>query len=452
MKSFLKVLIGGFMAFHGPTRRWAMDRVNDISTIAITCFIFALIFLILGIAPFWLAILVSFLPLIIFGGAYVIWLVNPMSEIGAWFDANYGVNLPHTQIIIRIILLFLLPVSFMFLGSRVFTGLAFLLTIILFMAAYAPIGVARKVFGSAIVRSQGVFTGIKLTVGYLAIAGWVAMMYPTALTLVVILIVVFAGLVLAIFSKVTIIDKFIVPIVFILTIIAGVREVFPDSYGAGNRWLGSVRKMGISYTHRQSAMNEGTATSNFAKPIKDIILYNFNPSGNRMANSGLVWSKDSLLRIPDPQDTGRTVNGLLFLKVQVPKNGSFIEGDEYWVEADLINIATRRSLLTDKADSYKDTVRTTIVVMKDSLGIKDYYAGDKPYFKLGAGETSQRIRVPGNSKILCDIFASGDYIIVPEGGQPVYVKHKTPPPIPRGTVFTIKAPSSHEVTLELDVS
>ncbi len=88
----------------------------------------------------------------------------------------------------------------------------------------------------------------------------------------------------------------------------------------------------------------------------------------------------------------------------------------------------------------------------DSSPVKDYYAGDKPYFKLGAGESGPRIRIPGSSLIQSELFSNGDFIIIPEGEAPIYVSHKGSAEIPKGKPFIIKAPSNKEVLVELVIS
>jgi hypothetical protein len=422
----LAVIIAGV---HGPTRDWIIRQYRTAGLIALNAILLAIIFIIVGVTNFWLAITVSLLPISIFVGLLL---------------TGYLDTLNNSQRVIRIILFLLIPIVLIAMGPIIFTGVAFVLAIILFTVAYAPIGITKALFGH-----EPVPRIVKLIVGWLAVAGWVGMMYPTATNWVVVLILLFVGIITTVFSKTNIIEKVIVPVVIILTVSAGIREVFPDTYRASTRWMTSNGKMGVAYVDRQSLMSEGTTSSNFAKPIKDIFLYKIDKM--RITNTGIIWSKDSILRVLSPKDTGITVNGLLFIKVQIPdENGSYIDGPEYWVEADLIDIASRRSLLS-KSEELKDSEKE--LTQEPAVNpIKDYYAGDKPYFKLGAGELSQRIRVPANSLILVEVFSNGDYIIVPEDGSPAYVSHNGVPSIPKGKPFRLRAPDNKDVLVELVIT
>lgn len=81
--------------------------------------------------------------------------------------------------------------------------------------------------------------------------------------------------------------------------------------------------------------------------------------------------------------------------------------------------------------------------------VKDYYPGDKPYFKLGPNQETGWLNVPSNSFTLCTFYTNSDFLFLPESEDPIFVKKGSNPKLPNKK-FKLKA-TNQEAVIEFDV-
>ncbi len=80
------------------------------------------------------------------------------------------------------------------------------------------------------------------------------------------------------------------------------------------------------------------------------------------------------------------------------------------------------SIINHYVKSNKDEAKDkTEQTSKPTETAKNYYPGDKPYFKLGPNQETGLINVPNNSLSKTIFYSNADFIVVPEHGNEIYV-------------------------------
>lgn len=259
------------------------------------------------------------------------------------------------------------------------TGIVFVLSLSLILFAWLPAGILLSFFG---VTKSVMPKLLKTLISWLAFIGFVALTFPELVMFKAMIGIALIGFVaLGVTSKVNFLDKMLLPIVTIMALTVTWKYFFPEDFRSSTRYMQSLSKNFITGKDRGSLSNEADAATTYAVVLKDVkVLYLRNASNIDIVSKNLV--RGTVVRIVDHRNEVYIYDGQGLVQIQLANNnGSFINGDKYWIEADYVKIAAPKdvvprddSLLPAKANKQAEVrVLPKTEIIKDSIFTKGVY-------------------------------------------------------------------------------
>lgn len=265
-----------------------------------------------------------------------------------------------------------------------FTALAFVLAIGLILLAWCPAGILLKVFH---ITSGIVPKPMKVFIAWVAFVGFLGLVFPDVLTFKSLCGAALIGFIaLAIAAKTNVIDKVIFPFVMVICLGIAWQHFFPENFRSTTRYAVALDKKINTVKDRGSINNETDAATTYAVVLKDVeVLYSLDEKNvvKPLIERDRKLSRGLIVRILSHKQEVKVIDGQGFLNIQLAKdNGSFVNGEKYWVEAEYVQIAGPRDIVpkddsllpkNQKKDQIADVVALPEPAVPDSIFTKGTY-------------------------------------------------------------------------------
>lgn len=322
---------------------------------------------------------------------------------------NYIIALAHVLVIGIILALIGISVP-----SETVSALMMLVVIALFLLSWIPAGLANTALNP---NSNDVFPiTIRRIAGWLAFLGWLGFIRNEWLTFWFVIVGIFLFFIFATFSyeksngivshKKS--DGIVVTFVVIMTLWTVWIWASPDTNRAFNRYFGSTRDVTVTRADEQSLRNEGSAAVTYAKPNRDVkVIYAVtilkNEEGEeyiyKMFDTLVSLTRQSVLRVYNHKDKIMTYQNQGFVKIQLKKdNGSFVDGKQYWIEADYLGIISPGDLAEEQENqrnNFPAQVHDQSQPQPSSSLSEELSIGSYEY-TIKKGEETGWKKIPGN--------------------------------------------------------
>ncbi|MDD3285036.1 MAG: hypothetical protein PHG95_00110 [Patescibacteria group bacterium] len=250
-------------------------------------------------------------------------------------------------------------------GSPIFSGLVFIAAIAFFFVVWLPLGAVLKIFG---VNNAVVPASVRSFFAWMAFVGFMAMMTPDVFTLKTTLIASLVAIFMAMLtSKFNLLEKVVLPLVVIMCLIGAWKLIAPDSFRAVDRHRLAIGSLFTTANDRGSLRKETRAASTFGKLIKDVpVVYMANMNGeeiSQLTEIQVSLPKGTIVLLCDQKKEVSIFQGQSFIEVRLPNsNGSFVNGQRYWIESNLLEIGTMASLTpAETSREERRVVRDTVI-------------------------------------------------------------------------------------------
>jgi len=322
------------------------------------------------------------------------------------------------------------------------TGFIFVLCLGLILLAWLPAGLIMRLFR---VTDGVVPTWLKTIIGVTAFIGFVGLVFPEILTFSVLTGLTLIGFIFAAGTRKTnIIDKIIIPVTILMIAVVAWKYIAPEGFRSSTRYVASWSKVFNTTKDRGSINNETEAATTYAIALKDInVLYEISEKGDVTMVEEEI-SKGDTIRLLSHREEVIIIDGQGLLKIQLRNSkGTFLSGPKYWVEAEFVQIASPREIVS-KRSSKKDepTVATPVV----STVFPNYTTLEKGtvVFELKAGEeTPWFTTVPGG----WNISSPGhNYIVRVSDGTEYQGEANVPIPAKTNCYYKLVAKSDQLIT------
>jgi hypothetical protein len=239
-------------------------------------------------------------------------------------------------------------VAALIIGSPGFTAFAFVLALLVMLITWFPAGFILRIAG---INKTIIPKSLKVFVSWVAFLGLIATMHPDLISFKSLCFVALLWLFLmGITAKINLLDKIIFPLVILMCFVFAWEKFFPDDFRSTVRYLSSNGKLFSAWKDRSSIDNEANSATTFGFFQKDInVLYEaeddkpFNASTKEVEVS---IPYGTLIKVFNHKEEISLFEGQGFLRIQLAKeNGSFVRGKKYWVEAELVRLATPREVM-----------------------------------------------------------------------------------------------------------
>jgi len=307
---------------------------------------------------------------------------------------------------------FTLTILALIIGVPWFTGLVFLLSISLILLAWMPIGVITKLFGRGFVPKS-----LKVFIAWMAFIGFIGLAAPSVLSFKVIIgAALIAFIMLGVTAKINVLDRIIFPLVILMVAVLAWKHYFPESYRSSIRYAESWGQRIEADKDRGSLTNEAQAATTYGVILKDVeVLYEFDSIN--FTEVAIKLTRGQNVRIVNRRKEIVIYDGQGFVQIQLPKtNGSFVNGKRFWIEAEFIQIAAPRELISkvelsspvapDLAPAPDPPLRTRMVLGKGTHVIQ-----------LDRGEVSEEILILSNSYCISSNQKRLAKLIYPNGSS-----------------------------------
>lgn len=279
---------------------------------------------------------------------------------------------------------------FILIGSPGLTGFIFVFCLGLILLAWLPAGLIMRLFR---VTDGVVPCWLKSVIGVTAFIGFVGVVLPEVMTFITMVSLALIGFIFAAGTRKTnVIDKIIIPLTILMIAVITWKYVSPEGFRSSTRYIASWSKVFNTTKDRGSINNETEAATTYAIALKDIsVLYEIDDKGKVELVDEEIAEGDTL-RLVSHRDEVIIVEGQGLLKIQLRNDkGTFINGPKYWVEAEFVQIASPREVVTkkDRADSVdKGSEEIEIVESANKVGWNDFdrLPSGEYIFELQAGE------------------------------------------------------------------
>ena len=309
-------------------------------------------------------LIVAFLALLIFWGAFRTWIGRQLSAIWLLAKHYFPVFFRRVVRILGVYSWILLIVALsafslvsvaLLVNNPGFTAFAFVFALAIVMLAWLPAGIVLKLFR---INSTVVPKTLKVFVAYVAFVGFVGLMYPEIISLKALLGVTLVGLIcLGVTAQINVLDKIIFPLVVVMCLIAIWKHFSPDGFRSTVRYASSWSKQLNTSKDRGSIRNETNAAGTYGILLKDInVLYKL--SGTRLVDAFMDLGEGTVVKIFNHKEEIQVIEGQGFIQIQLAKgNGSFVGGDKYLIEAEFVKLITPRELISEsESNNPTDTV------------------------------------------------------------------------------------------------
>jgi len=349
-------------------------------------------------------------------------------------------------------------------GSSTFIAIAFILALFLLFLAWLPTGVILRVFG---INKVVIPQSLKTFVSWVALFGFLAMLYPNLLSFKLFLALNLLGLIVfGMAARFKFLDKVVVPLIIFICFIYAWQYFLPDSYRSTTRYLSSWTKKISSFTDRGSLGNEVQAVATYGSFLKDItVLYQLTDDGGLHDFDTLI-SKETVIKVVDHKEEVMVYEGQGFVLIQLAKeNGSFVGGDKYWIEAEFVRLINPKKLVYEKASNLNSSSSQSknsnqksreledknIVYDRNKIDFLLYGTGKTYAYELQAGEFTPwrgfKDNYFSNAGISSETY---DYTIYFSDGTSYKGGPDTPIPVKKGNVFVrVKANSAQTVYISV---
>ena len=322
-------------------------------------------------------IVLAFLGMLIFWRAFRTWIVNQLRAIpraiARYFPVVWRAFLGGAGIYVRIIVYLtlsslVLMISSLIINAPGFTAFAFVVALSALLLTWLPAGIVLRTFR---VSSAVVPKGLKVLVSWVALIGFISLLYPDIISFKFLFGAVLLWFVLLGMSvKINVLDKIIFPMVIIMCLTLGWKHFCPHSFRSTTRYVSSWGEVAITGKDRGSINNEAEAAVTYGHAIKDIpvaYIASFKKVETRkekrklrkkgrsiesveaeildLRDTNVYISHNTVVKIFNHKEEVKHFQGQGFIQIQLPRNNnSFVKGLKCWVEADLIQLVTPREL------------------------------------------------------------------------------------------------------------
>lgn len=344
------------------------------------------------------------------------------------------------------------------------TMLIFIVTIVVFLATMAPAAIINS--GLNPNGGQIFIFRIRRVAALLALCGWLSVVHNPWLNFSVVIVSIFLSMIYGVFSPETKIDKLLTSFVTLMTIWFVWGLVMPDSHRAFGNLASSYFGVAVTSGDRQTIRNEGEAAITFATPTRMVIVVyqatigqdgDDNDCITHLTEVSVQWSPGYIVKVLNHKQKPLTYQGQAFFKVQSKSNGSFVNGQTYWVAADEFFILTpgdlNKSPSVQIASMVPSAYRTGTTSAIPSTILPPGFHG----FRLKKDQETPNFRVPsGGMDMKYGVgFRSPKYtykvIYTYENGEVVEYQGDSTKVIPDGVnrVFKIRATDDDSVTVKV---
>ncbi len=252
-------------------------------------------------------------------------------------------------------------ISSVLIGSPIFTGLAFVISLSLVLICWLPIGGAIKVLSEATDYVEGNREGekknifpnwIRAFVAWVAFVGFIGLVLPEILTLKSMIGAALIGfIVMGLSSKFNLLDNVVFPLVIIMVLVAAWQQFAPESYRSATRYAKSQSMRFTAGKDRASIKNETEALSTYATLLRDVkCLYLINE--NQIDQIAVDLQAGEVFRLVNHKENVLLLNGHAFVEIQLANDkNSFVDGNKYYIEAEFVEIVSARNYIADKLTS-----------------------------------------------------------------------------------------------------
>lgn len=329
------------------------------------------------------------------------------------------------------------------LGDPIVSGIAFLLSIILFFIAWLPLGAVLKIFN---VNNNIVPPAVRSFFAWLAFVGFMAMMTPEVFTLKTALIASLVAIfLLALTSKFNLLEKVIMPLVLIMCFIGAWKIIAPDSFRATERHRQAIGGVYTTANDRAAFRKETSAASTFAKTIMSTpVVYQAAINGDgeikQLKEVFIPLPQSSIVLILNHKAEVKMYRGQSFAYVMLPDaQGKYVNGDCYWVESNLLEIGPLSEFLPkEEATEGHATPNQDLVTL--SFGTQSFILNN-------IGDETPWLQFPDCTKFGYKISSAdygyelifvGDQTLYP-GSPTLVIPHKEHP------VFKVRATKPNQI-------
>jgi hypothetical protein len=226
-------------------------------------------------------------------------------------------------------------------------AISILLACGLYLVTYLPLGLLLR--GSTL--TCAVFPRqIRAYVAWLCFIAFLGLIWPEIISEPIVLLG--ALLVIGIFSGLMS-KKSMLPVAAFLTVIivsATIWEyVDPDSYRVLRGNFTAHKEAVVENIHRNTIETKSDAKSTYGRLLKDVkVAYTVsleNDSIVSMTDYSVSLSKDSTFLVMGHKKDVYPYDGQTFVEIKLPsQNGSFVSGTKLWIDADLVEIGSRKNV------------------------------------------------------------------------------------------------------------
>lgn len=280
------------------------------------------------------------------------WITLLAPTVGAWLANAFAVIVRVVKIYSLVLagtalFALILIILALLINAPGFTAFAFVLAIGLILLAWCPAGILLRIFR---ITSGVVPRPIKVFIAWVAFVGFLGLVFPDVLTFKSLCGAALVGFIaLAIAAKTNVIDKIIFPFVMVICLGIAWQHFFPENFRSTTRYAVSLDKKINTVKDRGSINNETDAATTYAVVLKDVeVLYSLDEKNavKPLIERDRKLSRGLIVRILSHKQEVKVIDGQGFLNIQLAKNnGSFVNGEKYWVEAEFVQIAGPRDIV-----------------------------------------------------------------------------------------------------------
>lgn len=306
---------------------------------------------------------VAFLIALVFSHDFRVWLGDTLTAIGllildvipgvaTWLRDTFLVIARIVgiySIVLGIVATFalILIIIALLINAPGFTAFAFVLAISLVLLAWMPAGIILKVFR---VNTAVVPGAMKTFIAWVAFVGFLGLTLPEVLSFKSLMgAALVAFILMGITTKINALDKIILPLVLIMCLTIGWKHFFPDNFRSTTRYAVSWGKRIDTIKDRGSINNETDAATTYGVVLRDVnTLYELKNSkkGEPSLTEELRdLKRGTIVKFTSHKQEVEVIDGQGFVQITLAKaNGSFVNGEKRFIEAEFVEIAAPRDI------------------------------------------------------------------------------------------------------------
>jgi len=417
-----------------------------------------------------IVIIIVFVVLLIFWSQFRSWLASELDAQWTLFRLRWPVIAGRLQnlydgivtilgvyglivALLSVIALILILLG-LIINKPAFTGFSFVFALILVLLAWMPSGIVLLIFG---ITKTVLPKTLKTFVAWIAFIGFSAMTFPEIISFNSLMgLALISFVILGVTAKINFLDK-VVPVLIILMILITVwKNYFPNGYESTTRYALSWGKKINTHKDRGSINNETDAATTYAAVLKDVaVLYLRNGQKLDIVKKRLF--RGTIVRLVNHKDEVFIYDGQGLVQIQLERdNGSFIEGSKYWIEAEYVQIASPRAIVS-KDDSLLPgkQKKNESRIQAQSLAVRDSFFTSGTYYIDVNNEAFYYINILSTKTCARYSLASqtgNGYFVIYDDGPPVYDEPGINTVFPNKERPRFKLKSKQPATIKMVVS